>query len=150
MCRRPRIWGLEQSGTCDLGPNESSCVCRAIIQALLGFVEVEEALSCEHGCGGSTGSCQVALFRGAGEGGRRSSWLLMLFVITFSWIKYWDACLSLLNFVWKLLQCFPSLSTPVTALDYRAVFLAYWTECWTWHTVSLMPPCVLIRAVGIC
>lgn len=39
MCRRPRVWGLEQFETCDLGPNESSCICRAIVQALLGFRE---------------------------------------------------------------------------------------------------------------
>lgn len=49
--------GLERSGTCDLGPNEISCVCRAVMQAFLGFKEMEETLSCERGCGGSAGTC---------------------------------------------------------------------------------------------
>lgn len=57
----------------DLGPNESSCICRAIMQALFGFKGMEETPSCEHDCGGSTGTCLVALFGEAGEGGRISS-----------------------------------------------------------------------------
>lgn len=55
---------------CDLGPKESSYICN---EALLRFKGMEETLSCEHDCGGSTGTCLVALFREAGEGGRISS-----------------------------------------------------------------------------
>jgi len=38
VCRRPRIWGLEQSGTCDLGPKDSSCVCRAIYNTSFAWI----------------------------------------------------------------------------------------------------------------